>query len=249
LAEENKENGSAPMKSHFAGRWVFWLLFGLVAPLSGIAHAQPAPTAAAQEQDPFVTRQLVREIQFMLLRLGLDPGPLDGMPRQLTNRAVRRFEAIHGLPAVDLQLGGKVPTEFLAQLRAETGRAMFVAAGKDDIEARSSPPAGEGAPRTSATAAPAAPKPPAADRFASCAYDPEDFHIGTNRYTPDTFLKEGFDGSTARAVANLRDRLEEGRQIADKIGISALKEVQRQARVLQYFECRLRIEQASASKS
>ena len=36
--------------------------------------------------------------------------------------------------------------------------------------------------------------------------------------------------------------------LADRIGISALKDVQRQARVLQYFECRLRIEQASASK-
>ena len=31
-------------------------------------------------------------------------------------------------------------------------------------------------------------------------------------------------------------------------GISALKEVQRQARVLQYLECRLKLEQASASK-
>ena len=62
-------------------------------------------------------------------------------------------------------------------------------------------------------------------------------------------MKEGFDGSAARAVANLKDRLEEGRQLADRIGISALKDVQRQARVLQYFECRLKIEQASASKS
>jgi hypothetical protein len=61
-------------------------------------------------------------------------------------------------------------------------------------------------------------------------------------------LNEGFDGSTGRAIANLKDRLEEGRQIADKIGISALKEVQRQARVLQYLECRLKLEQASASK-
>jgi hypothetical protein len=62
-------------------------------------------------------------------------------------------------------------------------------------------------------------------------------------------LNEGFDGSTAGAVTNLKDRLEEGRQIADKIGLTALKEVQRQARVPQYFECRLKIEQASASKS
>lgn len=96
--------------------------------------------------------------------------------------------------------------------------------------------------------APAPPKAPLPDRFAACPYDPEDFHIGANRYTPDTFLNEGFDGSTARAIASLKDRLEEGREIADKIGISALKDVQRQARVLQYLECRLKLEQASASK-
>jgi hypothetical protein len=140
-----------------------------------------------------------------------------------------------------------VPAAFLARLRAETGRAMLGAAGKLETEPRSSsPPAGEApVPAT----APAPPKAPPPDRFAACPYDPEDFHIGANRYTPDTFLNEGFDSSTARAIANLKDRLEEGRQIADKIGISALKEVQRQARVLQYFECRLKIEQASASKS
>jgi hypothetical protein len=111
------------------------------------------------------------------------------------------------------------------------------------------PPAGEGAATTTATVTPPMPKPPPLDQFAGCPYDVEDFHIGPNRYTPETFLKEGFDGSTSRAVASLKDRLEEGRQIADRIGISALKEVQRQARVLRYFECRLKIEQAAAGKN
>ena len=235
------------MHSNFAGIWVFSLLLSSISPLSSTGLAQPATAPVAQDQDPLATRELVREIQFMLLRLGLDPGPLDGLPLQLTNGAVRRFEQMSGLPLVELQPGGKVAAAFLARLRAEAGRAMLGAAGKLETEPRSSsPPAGEApVPVT----APAPPKAPPPDRFAACPYDPEDFRIGANRYTPDTFLNEGFDGSTGRAVANLKDRLEEGRQIADKIGLSALKEVQRQARVLQYFECRLKIEQASASKS
>jgi hypothetical protein len=44
----------------------------------------------------------------------------------------------------------------------------------------------------------------------------------------------------------MRARLDEARQIADKIGGPALIEVQRQAHVLAYFECRQKIEQAEA---
>jgi hypothetical protein len=58
----------------------------------------------------------------------------------------------------------------------------------------------------------------------------------------------GFDGSTVRAVASLKDRLNEARQLAENLGGSALAEVQRQARVLDYFNCRLKIEQASDGK-
>jgi peptidoglycan hydrolase-like protein with peptidoglycan-binding domain len=235
------------MKLKFAGVWVFTVLLGATTPFAGIGQAQVAAAPAAEDQDVPMTRELVQEIQFMLLRLGFDPGPLDGVPLRLTNGAVRRFEEKNGLPLIELQPGGKVPAEFLARLRSEAGRAMLGATGKPATEPRTpSPPAGE-VPAPTAALAPPKPAPP--DRFAACTYDPEDFHIGANRYTPDSFLKEGFDGSTVRAVANLKDRLEEGRQLADKIGISALKDVQRQARVLQYFECRLKIEQASASKN
>src|SRR5439155_19472717 len=143
------------------------------------------------------------------------------------------------LPLIDLEPGGLVPPEFLARLRLETARVVLGTDGKTADAGGSSaisPPApgAEGsAAAASATVAvaPPPPKPAPPDRFASCAYDPEDFRIGTSLFTPDTFLKEGFDGSAARAVANLKDRLEEGRQLADRIGISALKEVQRQARV------------------
>ena len=247
------------MKIDFAKVGVFALLLSSVAPLGGTAQAEPATSTASQDQEVLVTRPLVLEIQSMLLRLGLDPGPVDGAPRQQTNRAVRSFEQMHGLPRVDLERGQKVKADFLALLRAETTRAVFSPGDKAQLRPATSSPAvipptpeGEGPlPALSPTAAvvPASPKLPPPDQFASCTYDPEDFHIGTNRYTPETFLKEGFGGSAVHAVADLRDRLEEARQIADKVGISALKEVQRQARVLQFFECRLKIEQASASKN
>ena len=148
------------MKSNFAGIWVFLLLLGSVAPLSSTGLAQPTTGPVAQDQDPLATRELVREIQFMLLRLGLDPGPLDGLPLQLTNGAVRRFEQMNGLPLVELQPGGKVPAAFLARLRAEAGRAMLGGAGKLETEPRSSsPPAGEAPVPVAAPALPKAPPP------------------------------------------------------------------------------------------
>ena len=90
-------------------------------------------------------------------------------------------------------------------------------------------------------------QPPAAapNRFAACPFHAEDFRIGATQYTPEKYLQEGFDGSTARAVSMLKDRLNEARQIAGNIGGAALIEVQRQSRVLDYFTCRLKIEQES----
>src|SRR5260370_34711919 len=132
------------MKLNFVAIWVFLLLLSSIAPLGSTGLAQPATAPVAQDQDPLATRELDREIQFMLLRLGLDPGPLDGLPLQLTNGSVRRFEQMSGLPLVRLQPGGKVPATFLARLRAEAGRAMFGATGKLETEPRnSSPPSAE----------------------------------------------------------------------------------------------------------
>jgi hypothetical protein len=96
-----------------------------------------------------------------------------------------------------------------------------------------------------AAVAPVQPPAPAPDRFAGCPFHAEDLRIGATQYTPDKYLQEGFDGSTARAVSMLKDRLNEARQIAGSIGGSALIEVQRQSRVLDYFTCRLKIEQES----
>jgi peptidoglycan hydrolase-like protein with peptidoglycan-binding domain len=206
-------------------------------PVSGGAPSaeHPGPTVPA-------TPALVRQVQFMLLSIGLDPGPIDGLPRRLTNAAVHKFEGAAGLPASDLVSDGQISTAFLDRLRKAASGVLLGA---------QSPPSP--APAASAAAEPAVAStpapPPAASRFAACPFDAADFRIGGTQYTPDSFLQTGFAGSTETAVASLTDRLQEARQVAQQIGGPALKEVQRQARVLHYFECRLRIEQASAGKN
>lgn len=185
-----------------------------------------------------VTPSLVREIQFMLLRLGMEPGPIDGVIGPQTTAAWRKFQQDTGLPPLDLVNGSKIPAAALTRLRSEASRVIF------EGERRPEPTAA--APTAPAAAvAPVQPSPPASDRFAACPFHVEDFKIGTTQYTPEKYLQEGFDGSNARAVSMLKDRLNEARQIAGNIGGAALTEVQRQSRVLDYFTCRLKIEQAS----
>jgi peptidoglycan hydrolase-like protein with peptidoglycan-binding domain len=203
----------------------------LVLPLVGAA----APEAQSQDAEPgpIATAALVREIQFMLLTIGIDPGPIDGNPRQLTNRAVRIFQQRSGLPEADLVSNGPVPPVFLEHLRRDAAKVML----------KSEPPPAP-PPQPIVTSPPPPASPP--DRFASCTFNPDDFRVGGRQFTPQSFLNEGFDGATNRAVVNLQQRLEEARKIAEGVGGPALLEVQRQARVLAYFECRQRIEQASA---
>ena len=190
---------------------------------------------------------LIREMQFMLLRLGLDPGPIDGAVGPLTNRAVHEFQQQAGLPVADLANEGTISIEFLTRLRDQAARAIF----SNKQAPQSSPGSTALGSPTSRSAAPAAvvpvPVQPAPDRFAACAFNPSDFRIGDTQYTPDKFLRVGFGGSTAQAVTSLKERLDEARQLAENIGGAALAEVQRQARVLDYFDCRLKIEQASAN--
>jgi hypothetical protein len=188
----------------------------------------------AEELD--ITPSLVREIQFMLLRLDMEPGPIDGVIGPQTAGAWRKFERSIHLPQMDLVNGGKIPATVLARLRSEASRVIFEGEKKPEA------PAETPAPPTAAVA-PAQPAAPEPDRFAACPFNPEDFRIGNTQYTVKKYLQEGFDGSTARAVSMLKERLNEARQIAGSIGGSALIEVQRQARVLDYFNCRLKIEQ------
>ncbi len=212
----------------------------LTMPLIGAAAAQAQSQYA--EPGPVATAALVREIQFMLLTVGIDPGPIDGNARQLTNRAVRLFQQRNGLPETELVTNGPVPPAFLERLRREAARVMLKPEPSSPPQAIVTPPA---TPPAQAIVTPPAALSP--DRFASCAYSADDFRVGSRQYTPQSFLDEGFDGATNRAVVNLRQRLQEARQIAEGVGGPALLEVQRQARVLAYFECRQKIEQASAT--
>ena len=197
----------------------------------------PCPAAEAAAEDVEVDPALIREIQFMLLRLGMDPGPIDGIVGPKTTKAFLTFVERSGMPVQPLVNGGRIPGSLLARLRTEASRVILGGEAKPDAA-------------TAPAATPPAPAPPPqpTDRFADCSYQSEDFRIGNTQYTPDKYLREGFDGSTARAVAMLKDRLNEARQIANSIGGAALTEVQRQARVLDYFTCRLKIEEATATK-
>jgi peptidoglycan hydrolase-like protein with peptidoglycan-binding domain len=197
-----------------------------------------AAEVASKTENLDVTPSLVREIQFMLLRLGMEPGPIDGVIGPQTTAAWRKFQQDTGLPQVDLANGTKIPAATLTRLRSEASRVIF------EGERKPAPPAAAPTPPAAAVA-PVQPVAPPSDRFAACPFHAEDFKIGATQYTPEKYLQEGFDGSTARAVAMLKDRLNEARQIAGNIGGAALTEVQRQSRVLDYFTCRLKIEQES----
>jgi len=205
------------------------------APTVGVANAGNAVAA---------TPALVRKVQFMLSSIGIDPGPIDGVPRQLTNSAVHKFEQQVGLPAMDLVSGGQISTGLLDRLRQAASSVLL--GMQPQSPAAAAPPAPNTAPQP-AVAAPA-PHPPSADRFAACPYDAADFLIGGTQYTPDSFLETGFGGAVPTAVDSLKKRLQEAREVTQQIGGPALKEVQRQARVLSYFECRLKIEQGAAAK-
>ncbi len=201
---------------------------------AGCCAAEVAGKAEELEVNP----SLVREIQFMLLRLGMEPGPIDGVIGPQTIRAWHKYQQDTGLPPADLVNGGKIPALAVTRLRSEASRVIF------EGERKAEPPAAAPTP-TPAAVAPVQPAASAPDRFAACPFHAEDFKIGATQYTPEKYLQEGFDGSTARAVSMLKDRLNEARQIAGNIGGAALTEVQRQSRVLDYFTCRLKIEQES----
>jgi peptidoglycan hydrolase-like protein with peptidoglycan-binding domain len=92
--------------------------------LMSISTPLHATSVAAEARDIEVNAALIREIQFMLTRLGIDPGPIDGIAGQQTLRAVSKFQAQSGLPAGDLVSGGRISAAFLERLRSEA-RAPF----------------------------------------------------------------------------------------------------------------------------
>ena len=78
---------------------------------SGPSHA----AVATEAPDVEASTALIREIQFMLLRLGMDPGPIDGIAGPQTLSAVRKFEVKSGLPISALITDNKISGVFLAR--------------------------------------------------------------------------------------------------------------------------------------
>jgi hypothetical protein len=202
------------------------------------------PQESAQGDMVQATPELIRQVQFMLQTVGIEPGPIDGNAQAMTNRAAHQFQMLSGLPITDITNGGPISTAFLDALRKQAAAKMGVLPPATSGQAAVTPAAPIPAPAPAAPAPPP-PAPPPPDRFASCPFEPQDFAVGGKQYTTQSYLDEGFGGSTDRAVLNLTQRLKEARDIAEKIGGAALLEVQRQARVLAYFECRQKIEQAA----
>src|SRR5215475_2233920 len=141
---------------------------------------------AAEARDAEVNVALIREIQFLLARLGIDPGPIDGIAGQQTLRAVGKFQVQSGLPAGDLVSGGKISGAFLERLRSEASRAIL---GEEKRPVEAAEPQ-----KASPSPVAVAPPPPAApplDPFAGCPFNAGDFRIGATEYTPDKFLQVG----------------------------------------------------------
>src|SRR5947209_4230244 len=183
-------------------RCVIFTLAVVILPMPLWSAGQCAAEVTGKAEDLEVTPALVREIQFMLLRLGMEPGPIDGVIGPQTTRAWAKFQQDTGLPQMDLVNGGKIPATALARLRTEASRVILEGERKPQAPAPvPSPPA--------AAVAPGQPVVPAPDRFAACPFHLEDFRIGGTQYSPERYLQEGFDGSTVRAVSMLKDRLNE----------------------------------------
>src|ERR1700752_432918 len=97
----------------------------VILPMQLWSAARCAAEVAGKAEDLEVSPSLVREIQFMLLRLGMEPGPIDGVIGPQTTRAWHKFQQDTGLPPGDLVSGAKIPATTLARLRSEASRVIF----------------------------------------------------------------------------------------------------------------------------
>jgi len=80
---------------------VLALLAVPIGPTISVLAAGPA--TKSQENTILATPTLIREIQFMLLTVGIDPGPIDGNAQQRTKRAALIFQERNGLGAFVLE--------------------------------------------------------------------------------------------------------------------------------------------------
>src|SRR5271154_4738271 len=92
-------------------------IFLLLAAISPAAAGTPQISSENPGNSVAATPVLVRQVQFMLLSIGLDPGPIDGLPKRLTNAAVHEFQQQFGLPEADLVTEGQISGQFLDSLR------------------------------------------------------------------------------------------------------------------------------------
>ena len=66
-------------------------------PFAAPANAGGGPERTTLAQAPPVVFERTKEIQRGLKRRGYDPGPVDGLLGRRTARAIRKFQADHGL--------------------------------------------------------------------------------------------------------------------------------------------------------
>src|SRR5436853_137174 len=99
-----------------------------------------AADAVGKTEDIGVSPSLVREIQFMLLRLGMEPGPIDGVIGPQTTRAWAKFQQDTGLPQMDLINGAKIPVTAVTRLRSEASRVIFEGERKPVPPTAATPP-------------------------------------------------------------------------------------------------------------
>ena len=105
-------------------RYAIFSLAVVILPIQLWSASGCAAEAAAKSEELEVTPSLVREIQFMLLRLGMEPGPIDGVIGPQTTRAWHKFQQDTGLQPVDLVNGSKIPATVLTRLRSEASRGI-----------------------------------------------------------------------------------------------------------------------------
>ena len=138
------------------------------------------------------TPELIRQIQFVQT-IGIDPDRSTATPR---------LDQPRGPSVRDAQRAADGRHH---QWRADTGgvcRGISAAAAKMGMARRAGARWAHACRACSLLGCRAVPPPPPApDRFASCQFDPQDFAVGGKQYTPQSYLDEGFGGSTTAPSA------------------------------------------------
>jgi len=139
---------------------------------------------------------LTREIQFMLSRLGIDPGPIDGIAGQQHLRPSQIPSAVR-FAGGNLVSGGKISAAFLERLRSEASRLF---SGREKRRASSG---ASGSFSLTVSVNPAQPTAPAPDPLLHARFKSGGTFRSRDRVHPDKFLQVGLTGRPARAWPSL----------------------------------------------